>query len=495
MVVKKFIMPSIFIALLMIFALSFIDIEKVENIEVTESLLYAVNTIPNELKDVSKLTTREKDIICATSIGLIEKDNKGDIVPSLAYEFSVKEDGIEYQFKIRDDVYWSNGDKVTAEDVVEFFKEILKEEEDKNIEPFLDVYGAREFRKGNISFESGVAINSNDNVLTIRLNRKNDAFLEELTKVQYRIRKYLMMWDDIESNYKTIIYSGEYYISNINNGEVELKKNNNDKSLESIKLFEDFNEELSMAAFEMGERDIVVNPPNTQLNRLQSEGRLKTFESDNAKYVLLNSEQESLPLSTRKTLYFNINLSMLSYEEENSNYLEIAENSYFREDKENFNKLQSRKVMTTQKEDKIPEVITILAKDNNENRAILKHIQDWFSDNTESSIRYSLVTEEEFENVELRKRYDVLIIDKIANSNDKEQFYSDLKDYYTESELNTYESIINSTKSNFDELENKLFNDYSILPLLFEKQNIAISKHIKNIEFDWYGNINFRTLK
>ena len=250
-----------------------------------------------------------------------------------------------------------------------------------------------------------------------------------------------------------------------------------------------------MAAFEMGERDIVFDPPNTQLNRLQSEGRLKTFESDNAKYVLLNSEQESLPLSTRKTLYFNINLSMVSYEEENSNYLEIAENSYFREDKENFNKLQSRKVMTTQKEDKIPEVITILAKDNNENRAILKHIQDWFSDNTESSIRYSLVTEEEFENVELRKRYDVLIIDKIANSNDKEQFYSDLKDYYTESELNTYESIINSTKSNFDELENKLFNDYSILPLLFEKQNIAISKHIKNIEFDWYGNINFRTLK
>lgn len=492
---KKFIMPSIITALLIIFALSFIDIEKVENTEVTASLLYAVNTIPNELKDVSKLTTRDKDIICATSIGLVEKDNQGDIVPSLASEFNVKEDGIEYQFKIRDDVYWSNGEKLTAENVVDFFKEILKEEEDKNIEPFLDVYGAREFRKGNTSFESGVAINSNDNILTIRLNRKNEAFLEELTKVQYRIRKYLMMWNDIESNYKTIIYSGQYYIDNINNGEVELKKNNNSKSVESIKLFADSNEELSMAAFEMGQRDIVVNPPNTQLNRLQSEGRLKTFESDTAKYVLLNSEEESLPLSARKTLYFNINLSMASYEEENSNYLEIAENSYFREDKENFNKLQSRKVMTTQKEDKIPEVITILAKDSNENRAILKYIQNWFSDNTESSIRYSLVSQEEFENIELRKRYDVLIIDKIANSHDKEQFYLDLKNYYTDSELKTYEKIVSLGENNFDELENKLFDDYSILPLLFEKKNIAISKNIKNIEFDWYGNINFKTLK
>lgn len=491
---KKIILPSIFVTVLMVVILSFIDIERVEDTKVAGSILYAVNTIPNELKDVSKLTTGEQDIICATSIGLIEKNNKGDIVPSLASEFSVKEDGIEYSFKIRDDVYWSNGDKVTAEDVVDFFKELLKEE-DENIEPFLDVYGAREFRKGNISFESGVAINSNGNVLTIRLNRKNNMFLEELTKTQYRIRKYLMMWDDIQSNYKTIIYSGEYYISNITSGEIELKKNNNSKSIESIKLFEDSNEELSMAAFEMGERDIVVNPPSTQLNRLQSEGRLKTFASDNAKYVLLNSEEESLPLSVRKTLYFNINLSMASYEEENSNYLELAENSYFREDKENFNKLQSRKVMTAQKENKIPEVITILAKDNNENRAILKNIQNWFNNNTKSSIRYSLVSEEEFENLELRKRYDILIIDKIANSHDKEQFYLDLKDYYTESELNTYENIINSMKNNFDELENKLFNDYSILPLLFEKKNIAISKDIENIEFDWYGNINFKTLK
>lgn len=491
---KKIILPSIFVTVLMVVILSFIDIERVEDTKVAGSILYAVNTIPNELKDVSKLTTGEQDIICATSIGLIEKNNKGDIVPSLASEFSVKEDGIEYSFKIRDDVYWSNGDKVTAEDVVDFFKELLKEE-DENIEPFLDVYGAREFRKGNISFESGVAINSNGNVLTIRLNRKNNMFLEELTKTQYRIRKYLMMWDDIQSNYKTIIYSGEYYISNITSGEIELKKNNNSKSIESIKLFEDSNEELSMAAFEMGERDILVNPPSTQLNRLQSEGRLKTFASDNAKYVLLNSEEESLPLSVRKTLYFNINLSMASYEEENSNYLELAENSYFREDKENFNKLQSRKVMTAQKENKIPEVITILAKDNNENRAILKNIQNWFNNNTKSSIRYSLVSEEEFENLELRKRYDILIIDKIANSHDKEQFYLDLKDYYTESELNTYENIINSMKNNFDELENKLFNDYSILPLLFEKKNIAISKDIENIEFDWYGNINFKTLK
>ncbi len=494
---KKFLIPCIFIVLLLVFTLSFIEIEKIDDSKGTESLLYAVNTIPNELKDVSKLTVREEDIICATSKGLVEKDSKGKIIPSLATEVNIKEDGIEYEFKIREDAYWSDGNRITADDIANFFKELLKEERDENIEPFLDVYGAREFRKGNVTFESGVAINSNDEVLTIRLNKKNDKFLEELTKTQYRVRKYLMMWDDIENNYKTIVYSGEYYISKITDDGIELKKNKNieNVSVETVNIVEDDNEELSMAAFEIGQRDVVVNPPNTQLNRLQSEGRLKTFSSDSGKYILLNSEDESLPLSVRKTLYFNINLAMISYEEENSNYLELAESSYFRDDKENFNKLQSRKVMTTQKSGKIPEVITVMAKDNNENRAILKHIQNWFKDNTESTVRYTLVTEEEFKNIELRKRYDALIIDETANSNNKEEFYLNLKSYYTEKELSIYEGILKSTNKNFNELEDALFNDYSILPLLFEKKNVAVSKEVKNIEFDWYGNIDFKTLK
>ena len=31
--------------------------------------------------------------------------------------------------------------------------------------------------------------------------------------------------------------------------------------------------------------------------------------------------------------------------------------------------------------------------------------------------------------------------------------------------------------------------------ILFENKNVAISKTINNIEFDFYGNINFETLK
>ena len=102
---KKFLLPSAIIGVILIFLLSFIEIEKISSSKDSGVIVYAVNSIPNELKDVSKLSTREEDVICATSKGLVEKNNEGKIVPSLATEISVKDDGIEYEFKIRDDAY------------------------------------------------------------------------------------------------------------------------------------------------------------------------------------------------------------------------------------------------------------------------------------------------------------------------------------------------------------------------------------------------------
>ena len=212
---KKIIISIILSVIVIITILSFVEIDNSDEDSSNNSIVYAVNSIPNELKDVSKLSIRDEDIICATSKGLVTKDSEGKITPSLASEINVKDDGIEYEFKIREDIYWSDGSRITAEDIREFFRELLKEDKDENIQSFLNVYGAKEFRDGKVTFETGVAIKATENILNIRLNKKDDKFLDELTKPQYRVRKYLMMWDDIASNYNRIVYSGEYKISNI----------------------------------------------------------------------------------------------------------------------------------------------------------------------------------------------------------------------------------------------------------------------------------------
>ena len=57
--------------------------------------------------------------------GLISEAPNGDLVPGVAESWTISEDGLHYQFKLRRDAKWSNGDKVTAEDFVFSWRRIL----------------------------------------------------------------------------------------------------------------------------------------------------------------------------------------------------------------------------------------------------------------------------------------------------------------------------------------------------------------------------------
>ena len=48
--------------------------------------------------------------------GLMELDANGNPIPDLAESYELSEDGLKYTFKLRDDIFWSNGDPVTAND-------------------------------------------------------------------------------------------------------------------------------------------------------------------------------------------------------------------------------------------------------------------------------------------------------------------------------------------------------------------------------------------
>lgn len=48
---------------------------------------------------------------------LVTIDENGEVLPDLAESWTVNEDGTEYTFKLREDVTFTNGDKMTAEDV------------------------------------------------------------------------------------------------------------------------------------------------------------------------------------------------------------------------------------------------------------------------------------------------------------------------------------------------------------------------------------------
>jgi ABC-type transport system substrate-binding protein len=59
----------------------------------------------------------EKDIIEVIFDGLMRYDEENNIVPNLIKDYRIEENKI-FQITLRDDIYWSDGEKITADDVV-----------------------------------------------------------------------------------------------------------------------------------------------------------------------------------------------------------------------------------------------------------------------------------------------------------------------------------------------------------------------------------------
>jgi oligopeptide transport system substrate-binding protein len=497
---KKYFFYLIMIVSISLFCLGFVNKgnANVADNNLEETLSYGIDQIPKDLEKVTKLSKRQEDIICAVSKGLVLKTQENKIVPSLASEVVKNSEGIQYEFKIRDDIFWSDGSKITPNDIVMFFKELLKVEDKENIQALLEVYGASEFKEGKAAFETGVAIKGNENSVVIRLNKKDDNFLNELTKPQYRLRKYLVMWSTIRNNYEKLVYSGDYKIDSISNDKIILKtsKVSSDTNISRINILEDNNVELSMASYEIKERDMVINPPESELNKLAEEKRLVTIPEVKATYLVINNKNNSIPIEGRREIYNDICKAAESYENSNGNKFDLAEGSFFREDKQDLTKLQARKVISNKGGNwNKPKVLTLLCEDNNENRILCRTIQDWFKMNTGITVKYSLV-KEEFEDQELKNRYDMILINNEANILDKQSFYLKFKGYFTDSQNNLLvKSKANEMKYDYSSLEQSLFDNYNILPLVFYNQNIAISNKISQLKLDGNENIDFATLK
>lgn len=497
---KKYIFLIVITVFSVIFCLGFINKENsnVYSSNLEGTLSYGIDKIPNDLEKVTNLSKRQEDIICAVSKGLVSIDKDNKIVPSLASEVTQDSEGIQYEFKIRDDIFWSDGSQIKPKDIVVFFKELLKEEDEENIQALLDVYGAKEFKAGKVIFETGVAIKATENSVIIRLNTKNDNFLNELSKPQYRLRKYLIMWGNIENNYDDLIYSGDYKIDSASKDKMVLKttdKSKYDSTSNNIEIFNDESVELSMAAYEVKQRDIVVNPPESELNKLDEQKKLLTVPKTKATYLVINNNN-SIPIQGRKEIYNDVCKAIESYQNLNNKEFDIAEGSFFREDKNDLTKLQARKVISNKQGDwDKPEILTLLCEDNNENRILCRTIQEWFKDYTDIAIKYSLV-KEEFKDDELKERYDMILINNEAKILDKENFYFNFKEYLTDAQKDILEKST-SDKINYaySALEENLFDNYNILPLVFYNENIAISTKISELNLDGNGNIDFDIIK
>lgn len=495
---KKIILTISISIVTIIILLSFIDRTPQQVSNNTADIVYSINSIPKNLKSIGDLDKRQQDIVCATSKGLVDIYSDGNIQPVLAESYEINDDGLEYVFKIRNDAYWSNGDKITPKDIVSFFREVITE--DNEISALLNVYGVKDYLESNKSFSEAVAITFDENSIKIRLNSKDDGFIKELAKPQYRLRKDVLFWENIDLNYKDIPYSGDYYIDSISEVEVILKRSEKAsvELAQTIHLVNDESEDLALAAFEIGNRDIVINPPKSQLARLKVEGKLIESPSNEALYLAFNVNNSNFSNEVKNEIYRLVNEAIEEYQNKNSILVELAECSYFREDKDDLTKLQSRNVMiNTEKDITMPSKIVLVSKESLENKDITDYIITWFKNNTDISIIVNLLSEDDMNLISEKNYYDIALVNVYAKLDDDEQLLNTISSFVPKDQRKMiYNSNSKAEKEElFAQIEEELFNNYRILPLLFYNNTIAIDSNVNSSILDGNGNIDFKSIK
>ena len=115
---------------------------------------------------------------------LVEAENNEDgdleILPSLAQSWEVSEDGRVYTFHLRDGVFFSNGEPLTASDVLYTFKRLLTHPAASNQDIAEDILGAKELMSGRTDRLEGIDVLDDLN-FTITLEQPFAAFLASLS--------------------------------------------------------------------------------------------------------------------------------------------------------------------------------------------------------------------------------------------------------------------------------------------------------------------------
>lgn len=139
-----------------------------------------------DIQGVDPATTTgmpEYHIQMALFEGLVSKDPKTlDTVPGVADRWSISEDGMKYEFHIRDNAKWSNGQPITAQDFVDsWHRSLMPALGNEYIDSLFVFKNAEKFYKGEITDINQVGFKAIDSQnLLVELEEPTPYFLQLL---------------------------------------------------------------------------------------------------------------------------------------------------------------------------------------------------------------------------------------------------------------------------------------------------------------------------
>ena len=73
---------------------------------------------PHFMNPLLAQSDADRDVVSLVYTGLMRYDKSGEPRPALAERYDVSPDGLNYTFTLKNKIYWSDGEKITADDVI-----------------------------------------------------------------------------------------------------------------------------------------------------------------------------------------------------------------------------------------------------------------------------------------------------------------------------------------------------------------------------------------
>ena len=114
--------------------------------------------------------------------GLVSEEANGNYIPGVAESWTISDDGKTYRFKIRDNAFWSNGDRIVAEDFVFSLRRSVDPQTLSNYSSMLyPIKNARDVVLGKLSPDVLGVSAEDDKILVIQLEEPTPYFISLLT--------------------------------------------------------------------------------------------------------------------------------------------------------------------------------------------------------------------------------------------------------------------------------------------------------------------------
>ncbi|MEG2657331.1 MAG: ABC transporter substrate-binding protein [Clostridium sp.] len=522
---KKIIM--LVMVIIVIFVGTSIEREKVETLDDKNSrdlITYNMNINPDDLKLIYIDNRREKDLLVTLFEGLVKENENGQITPALAREFNVSEDGLQYTFTLRDDIRYSNGEKIVAKDFKEFFKAFIGDKQNIYAKELDCIFGVKAFREGTGNFSDVAIVDNGDDVLSIRLNYRCPYFINILTNPVYTLRDYKDL-DEYKDKYTSIRFTGPFIIKEANDEELVVKRNDSyydsdNVTDENIKISFNESAEKSLAIFESSNKDyfknidIMLDVPSNELLRLAKDGVVKSFKGVSKYYLNFNDNDKSLGSDLNFRNSINSALSKEYYSQiiskellspaieyvEKSSAVETVFSSYG----------HTEKAMAYLKELGINEnsIIKIAYIKNNLNKRVIEELCYDLEKELSINIEAKGYTDVELKDVIKKNEYDVLLQElefKYRYPGEYYESFSKLSEaniigYYDtqyEELLNRARYEMNENKRNeiYEECEAIIKRKLNSIPLYDVNIPICVKKDISKVYVTTGGNIRLEKVE